>query len=159
MNLIISFIVSFIFFIQGSNIEKIRDQYPNANTSKANAESFYKLVNAESSNATINGYKSAATIVKAKFQVGERRKKIITDGIKSLESTIKSDPNNIELRVIRMSVQENLPKFIRYNTNITSDKAFVLKNYAAQNSALKAYIKKFAAHSKNFNDTEKASLK
>ncbi len=159
MKLIFTLITSFILFFQASSLENIRDKYSSAHLSKANAEAFSKLVNGAESGSTMNGYKAAAKIVQAKFAVGEGRKKIITEGVKSLESIIKSDNDNVELRVIRMSVQESLPKFIKYNTNLATDKAFILKNFSSQNSALKAYIKKFAAQSKSFTTADRASLK
>lgn len=159
MQLIFTFITSFILSFQGVNLDQIRDSYTGAHTSKASADAFYKMVSGASSGSTMNGYKAASKIIKAKFQTGEGRKKIITEGIKSLESTIKADPNNTELRVIRLSVQENLPKFIKYNTSISADKAFILKNYASQTSGLKSYIRKFAAQSKSFTATDRASLK
>jgi hypothetical protein len=84
---------------------------------------------------------------------------LVKDGATSLEEIVKNNPNNAELRVIRMSVQENVPKIVGYNKNLKEDKTFLINNYSKQNSDLKSYIKQFANQSKTFSGTEKASLK
>ena len=159
MKLLFALITSFVFFFQSSDIDTVRTKYITAHQSKLNADSFVRLTQNSGSSATMDGYKAAGKIIQGKFAAGEGRKKIITSGIKSLESTLKSNSDNVELRVIRMSVQENLPKFIKYNTQITSDKNHILKNYSNQNSSLKSYIRKFAAQSRNFTAADRALLK
>jgi hypothetical protein len=87
------------------------------------------------------------------------RKALVKTGATSLESIIKSNPNNIELRLIRLSVQENIPKIVGYRGSIKDDKAFLINNYSKQNTTLKSYVKKFAMQSKSFTDTERATIK
>lgn len=159
MKLIFALFASFFMFFQNTDLETIRTKYSAAHLNKQNAEAFSKLVKNGGSTSTIDAYKAAAKIVQAKFAVGEGRKKLITEGAKSLENIVKSDANNLEIRVIRMSLQESLPKFIKYNSNLATDKAFILKNFASQNTGLKAYIKKFAAQSKTFTAADRALLK
>jgi hypothetical protein len=89
----------------------------------------------------------------------KNRKALVKSGATNLESIIKSNPNNIELRVIRMSVQENIPKIVGYRGGLKDDKAFILNNYSKQNATLKNYIKRFAAQSKTMTDAERATLK
>lgn len=158
MKFLFAILTSLLFFVQ-SDLEAVRSKYITAHQTKQNADSFVKLTQNAGNSSTMAGYKAAAKIVQAKFAVGDGRKKIITSGIRSLESTVNNDSDNAELRVIRMSVQENLPKFIKYNTNLSSDKSFLLKNYSKQSTALKAYIKKFAAQSRTFTAADRASLK
>ncbi len=158
MKLIFAFITAFVFFLQGPDLDTVRLKFPTAHTTKQNADNFAKLV-ANGTGSTMAGYKAAAKIIQAKFAKGEGRKKIIASGVKSLENSIKADSDNAELRLIRLSIQESLPKFIRYNTHIAADKAFLLKNFTSQNFALKAHIKKFVAVSKSFTAQEKLKLK
>jgi hypothetical protein len=91
--------------------------------------------------------------------VKQNRKALVKSGATNLESIIKSNPNNAELRVIRMSVQENIPKIVGYRGSLKDDKAFLLNNYSKQNATLKNYIKRFAAQSKTMTDAERATLK
>lgn len=158
MKLIFSFITAFILFFQ-SGLESLRESYAKANASKANTESFVSLAEkASGSDAAIIGYKAAAKIMEAKF-AKSNRKSLVKSGATDLEALIKSNPNNAELRVIRMSVQENIPKIVGYRGSLKEDKTFLLNNYSKQNAALKNYIKKFLAQSKTISEAEKATLK
>ena len=50
-------------------------------------------------------------------------------GKKLLEDAIKKEPNNIEIRLMRLISQEKTPSFLGYNKNIESDRNFIIKNY------------------------------
>ncbi|MFC7347452.1 hypothetical protein ACFQO9_12055 [Chryseobacterium zhengzhouense] len=158
MKLIFSFLTAFILFFQ-SGLESLRESYAKANSSNANTEAFINTAEkASGSDAIVQGYKAAAKIMEAKI-TKNNRKALVKSGATSLEAIIKSNPNNAELRVIRMSVQENIPKIVGYNKNLKEDKTFILNNYSKQNSALKTYIRKFAMQSKTMTAAEKNSLK
>jgi len=158
MKLIFSFLTAFILFFQ-SGLESLRESYSKANSSNANTEEFINIAEKTSgSDAVIQGYKAAAKIMEAKI-TKNNRKALVKSGATSLEAIIKSNPNNAELRVIRMSVQENIPKIVGYRGSLKDDKAFLLNNYSKQNSALKTYIRKFAMQSKTMTEAEKATFK
>ncbi|SIP92829.1 hypothetical protein SAMN05880574_102140 [Chryseobacterium sp. RU37D] len=158
MKLIFSFLAAFILFFQ-SSLETLRESYTKANSSNANTEAFINAAEKTSgSDAVIQGYKAAAQIMEAKT-AKTNRKALVKSGATSLESIIKNNPNNAELRVIRMSVQENIPKIVAYRGSLKDDKAFLLNNYNKQNASLKNYIKRFAAQSKTMTDAERATLK
>ena len=158
MKLFLSLITAFIFFFQ-SDLESLRSSYAKANLSNANTEAFINLAEKQSgSDAVISAYKAAAKIMEARI-AKNNRKALVKTGATSLESIIKSNPNNIELRLIRLSVQENIPKIVGYRGSIKDDKAFLINNYSKQNTTLKSYVKKFAMQSKSFTDTERATIK
>lgn len=161
MKLLLSFAAGIMMFFQSGNLDALRNAYSTANNSNESAKKFINLAeNTSGSDAITTGYKAAADILQAKVTTEKnKRKSFVTKGAKSLESIIASNPNNIELRVIRMSVQENIPKIVGYSKNIKEDKAFLTQNFGKQNSTMKAYIKKFANQSKNFTPTERAQLK
>lgn len=158
MKLILSFVAAFIFFFQ-SDIEALRNSYAKANDSAANTENFIGIAEKQTgSDAVTLGYKAAAKIMEAKVSKGNR-KTLVKTGATSLEAIIKSNPNNAELRLIRLSVQENIPKIVGYRGSLKDDKAFLLNNYSKQNAALKNYIKRFALQSKTITEAERATLK
>ncbi|KMQ65906.1 hypothetical protein ACM39_15920 [Chryseobacterium sp. FH2] len=158
MKLILSFLAAFTIFFQ-SGLEALRDSYEKANASNANTESFINIAEKTSgSDAVTQGYKAAAQIMEAKISKANR-KALVKSGATSLESIIQSHPSNIELRLIRLSVQENIPKIVGYRGNLKDDKVFILNNYARQNATLKNYIKRFAAQSKTITAEERATLK
>lgn len=49
-------------------------------------------------------------------------------GKKNIEQAIKKEPDNVELRFIRLSVQKNTPSFLGYKSNINEDTEFIKKN-------------------------------
>ncbi|CAA7387621.1 hypothetical protein [Chryseobacterium fistulae] len=158
MNFIVSFLASFFLFFQ-TNLESIRNSYAKANSSTTSTQNFITIAEKETgSDPVILGYKAAAQIMQAKI-TKQNRKSLVKTGATHLESLIKSNPNNIELRVIRLSIQENLPKIVGYRGSLKEDKNFILNNYAQQNPSLKNYIKRFVMQSKTISDSEKATLK
>ncbi len=160
MKLMFVFLLSFFSFFQ-TDLEALRNSYSKANLSNENAKNFIELAGRKSSKEPIiSAYKAAAKILEARITSGISKKmSFLKTGATNLESIISSNPNNPEMRLIRMSVQENVPKIVGYSKNLKEDKTFLLNNYNKQSPELKSYIKNFANQSKNFSDTEKASLK
>lgn len=160
MKLMFVFLLSIFSFFQ-TDLEALRNSYSKANLSSENAKNFIEIAEKKtSSDVVTSAYKAASKILEAKVTPGIGKKKaLVKSGATSLESIINSNLNNAELRVIRMSVQENVPKIVGYNKNLKEDKAFLISNYGKQNSDLKHYIKDFANQSKTFSDKDKASLK
>lgn len=161
------YIVFIVFFISMASIaqdlNEIRSEYPKA---VQNAETTMKLdgelAKVNSSNkAVLLAYKGAVSTVKAKFATKKSEKKdFFKEGVSIIESAVKAESSNIEIRYIRMSVQENSPKFLGYHKNIEEDKEFILKNYASISSAeLKQIVKDFVKNSDNFSENEKHRLK
>jgi len=55
-------------------------------------------------------------------------------GKNNIELAISKDPENVEIRYIRFSVQKNAPSFLGYNNNLKEDKDFLVKNKKNINS-------------------------
>jgi len=158
MKLIVSLLTAFLVFFQ-SDLETLRNSYSKANLSNANLEAFVNTAEKQTgSDAVTKGYKAAAQIMEAKI-AKKNRKSLVKSGATNLESIIKANPNNVELRLIRLSVQENIPKIVGYRGSLKDDKTFILNNYGKQNIALKNYIKNFASQSKTISAEERATLK
>ena len=49
-------------------------------------------------------------------------------GKENIEKAVDSDRNNIEIRLIRLSVQKNCPAFLGYSKNIKEDEQFIDKH-------------------------------
>lgn len=62
--------------------------------------------------------------------------KTFKEGKNNIEKAIKLDPENVELRFIRLSIQKNAPSFLGYNSNINSDKEFIKSNQKTISSAI-----------------------
>ena len=139
------------------DLKEIRSQYPSAVKS---AEITAKLEEKLTDKVVLLAYKGAVSTLKAKFAKTKKEKKeYFKEGTSWIESAIRAEPSSIEIRYIRMSVQENSPKFLGYHKNLEEDKAFVLKNYSSISSTeLKNVIKDFVLKSENFSETEKAGF-
>ena len=129
------YVALMVFFISiastAQDLNKIRSQYPKAVQSAENAAKLdVELAKINSSGKfELLAYKGAISTVKAKFAKKKNEKKdFFKAGVSFIESAVKADPSNVEIRYIRMSVQENSPKFLGYHKNIEVDKGFILKN-------------------------------
>lgn len=153
---IIFFSVATLF--QGSTTG-IRASFEVANTSVENAEVFYnaslKLSNSDLSNA----YIGAALITKGKFEKGLKNKKqVIEKGASLLDKSVANKPKDVEIRLIRLIIQEHLPKIVKYKANMQEDKEVIVKNYATQSTDLKKWIANYAQKSAVFTAEDRKNL-
>lgn len=144
------------------DVQEARELYPMAIDDAEVADSLYKKLTAINleNNATLYGYKGAAYTLKAKHAKGIKEKKTyFKEGVAMIESAIALDPENVELRFVRLSVQENAPKIVNYREDLESDKSFILKKYPQiKDPTIKELIKKYSKDSKVFSEEEKATL-
>jgi len=106
---------------------EIRNSYHAATQSEANAKIFYNLVKdvTKSEKAEMIAYKGAAKALLARYEPLSKRKAKLKEGIAWVEDAVTKSPKNAEVRLIRLSIQENLPKFLKYNKNIEEDRKFI----------------------------------
>lgn len=105
-------------------------------------------------------YKGAATALKSRYATDVKtKKKLFIEGVTVVETALKNNPDNAEIRLIRLSIQENTPKILKYKARIGEDKKMLLDSFDQQAPSLKAYIKKYANQSKVFSEQEKQILK
>jgi hypothetical protein len=140
-------------------LDDLRVNYPKANTEASVTDRLYESLSeiTKANNKTIVAYKGAVLTLKAKHAKGFKNKKtFFKEGAELLEYAIASEPKNIEIRCLRLGVQENAPKIVGYKKSIQVDKQFIKENYATiQNENLKDFIKGYVMLSDAFTDTEK----
>ncbi|MFA6152822.1 MAG: hypothetical protein WC716_15975 [Chitinophagaceae bacterium] len=150
-----------ISFFSTQDLPELRKQFILAAQSKNSATDFYhKLADApKDGNKTLVAYKGASKALMGKFASKQADKKsYFVEGVQLIEFAVKSEPKNAEIRLIRLSIQENTPKVVKYKGNIAEDKEFLLQNYKAQNTALKEFIKNYILQSQTFSEAEKTKL-
>ncbi|GGF26048.1 hypothetical protein [Flavobacterium limi] len=149
-------------FSGNPDLAAIRKMYADVTKSENNAKEFVAKLSGVSNNddKILVAYKAASILLESKFEkkLGEKIERF-KEGAKLLEATIKSDPSNIEMRMIRLSVQEDVPAITGYKKNIKEDKKFIMTYYASQGTALKDYLKNFVLQSKSFSEKEKQFVK
>lgn len=110
-------------------------------------------------NKTLVAYKGASIAVLSKFKKEISDKSTyFKEGATLVEYAVASESNNIEIRLIRLSIQEKAPKIVNYNRNKKEDKNFLLDHYNEQSGSLKAYVKNFILQSKSFSTAEKHTI-
>lgn len=156
--------LSIFLFLSFSNIPEISDirkLYSSMVISEGNAKEFAsKLADiTKENNKTLFAYKGASIVIMSKYkkEISERSKKF-KEGAKMVEFAVTSEPDNIEIRLIRLSIQEKAPKILKYNGNMKEDKIFLLDHYKESSSTLKPYIKNFILQSKSFSVAEKQTI-
>lgn len=161
MKLLVSLLL-WINFANTPDLASIRKIYPDVAKSEANAKEFTEKLSGVSNNdeKILVAYKAASILVDSKFEsiMGSKISRF-KEGAKLLEATIKSDPSNIEMRMIRLSIQEDVPAITGYKKNIKEDKKFITTYYPSQSGALKEYLKDFVLQSKSFSEKEKQFVK
>lgn len=96
-----------------------------------------------------NAYKGALISKKANFEKSAAKKiKTFKIGVELLETEIKKNPKQIEFRFLRLCIQENCPKILKYNKNITEDAKLIASNFKTQSKQLKTIISNYAKSSK-----------
>lgn len=158
-----TFLYFFLFLLSNPSITEIRKLYSSANSTESNAKEFAaKLaeVDKDDKNKVLVAYKGASIIILSKLEkkVADKSRKF-KEGATLIESGVTIEPNAIEIRMIRLSIQENVPKVVKYRGNIKEDKKFLLDNYKDQTGALKGYIGDFITESKSFTAAEKQLVK
>jgi hypothetical protein len=57
-------------------------------------------------------------------------------GKKRINEAVMTDPDNVEIRLVRLSVQIKSPSFLGYKSNIDEDKKFIRANHKNIKSAV-----------------------
>ena len=118
----------FLFGVQlFAQSAELRKSYREATQSEEKAKAFYQYVKdvSQTDEAVMMAYKGAGKTLLARYEPLLKRKDKIKDGISWVENAVKKSPNDVEIRLIRLSIQENLPKFFKYNDDIETDKKFI----------------------------------
>ncbi len=161
MKLLLSLLL-WINFAGNPDLASIRKMYSSVTKSESNAKEFSEKLSTVSNDDSkiLVAYKAASILLDSKFEKKLRDKMDrFKEGATLLETTIKSEPNNIEIRMIRLSIQENVPGITGYKKNIKEDKNYITAHYAEQNAVLKDYLKDFVLQSKSFSEKEKQFVK
>lgn len=152
-------LLGFLIVGPSTDLSTIRTKYPEASKDEKEAKKLYnELISVSKGDIPVLiAYKGAVTTMMANYARGVKEKKsFFKEGKELLEYALETEPNNVEIRCIRLSVQENAPKITGYRKNIEEDKKFILERYAAMSDQkAKEFIKGYALQSSAFSNTEK----
>lgn len=152
-----------LFFISISpftpDLDQIRKDFKLATNDRESALALRDKLEtvSEEDNTVLVAYKGAVSALTAKYtKDNTERKELFKNGVLLLEFAVSQKPENIEIRCLRLSIQENSPKFLKYRSNIEEDKTFILNHYEKTKSkTVKEFVKSYILHSTAFNTEEK----
>lgn len=128
---------------KSQDMDYIRENYPKTPMDKALCQSMIKSLEDKTSNLEL-AYLGALEMILAKHIKNPfSRLSTFKSGKKKLEEAIEQDSTHPEIRYLRLSIQTYAPKFLGYNKDIQTDKAFLEKHFdEVSNEFLKEQIKK-----------------
>jgi len=96
-------------------------------------------------------YEGALMMKKSGLLKGSAKQKlaVFKSGKTKLEESISKYPDNAEFRFLRLIIQENAPKVVKYNRNIDEDVEMIKKQYNHFPSYLQQIITDFSKNSKD----------
>ncbi|WP_459209522.1 hypothetical protein [Aquimarina rhabdastrellae] len=143
MKLLIILFCSICSFQQVDKTQ-IRELYKVAHLNAEKTEELYAITKdavIKENEALLKVYYGAALTLKAKFAKTRKDKiKFFKEGAKLIEEVVAKHPNDIEIRFVRLSVQENAPRITRYKKNIKEDKLYIEQNLQNSSEQIKVYI-------------------
>ena len=145
MKLLFIFIFCIIQSTENKNIALLRNLYFQAAKNEASAIQLIAVTKNEESNSVIKAYNGVGKILMAKYYANPYSKlKTFNEGKEILESAIKTDALNPELRFLRLSIQKNIPSFLGYHKNIAQDKSYLIQQLASiKDEQLKSIISNY----------------
>lgn len=158
-----AWLIPFLFpvMVLGQDLVAERELYPVAHKDEQASTELLKLTaEADTSVATQKAYRGAALMVAAQFANGIGGKlKLFNEGKDLMAKAAEAAPESVEVRFLRMTVQENAPAFLLYKGDLQQDKDFILGHFpAVKDAGLKKMIRTHARTSSVYSDEEKARL-
>lgn len=150
------------FLLLNSPIQEVRDAFKIAHENAENATAFNKLMqkDLEIDQNTQKAYLGASEVILSDFKKGISKKiKSFKSGRNLIEDAIKTDQDNIELRLIRLIIQNQVPKILNYHSEIDSDKSFIIEHFSKAPPEVKSYVKDVSKTLEIFSKEELEQLK
>jgi len=129
---IFSLLIAFSFLVplSATPLEELRKEYMKALSDADQAPEVYELfLKVENPSAKVLAYRGAleAILTRTTYNVF-KKVNYLKKSKKSFEEAVKKDPNNLEIRFMRLAVEHEIPDFLGMSENIESDREFVIKN-------------------------------
>jgi hypothetical protein len=167
------FILAVLFFMVGyagyaqadvPSPKVIRKQLLLALEKRSLTDSLYNIFTAAPNKSPLNTcYLGVVQALKAKHAWNPYYKvKYLNDAEKTLQTAVNREPDNMEIRFMRFSIEHNVPGFLGFTKHLTADKEAMIqqldkKHYATADHEVVVTIIKFLIESKRCtpHETEK----
>lgn len=148
MRLVLLLLVVLSSYFSYSQIDRkeIFSAISGTNTTKIEAE--IDKLNKLSKSDEVDAFKGALLMKWSSFQKTPKDKLAkFNEGKKLLESAIQKHSANTEYRFLRLLIQENAPKQLKYNSDIQEDAAKILSSYSELKQVTKDAVLSYAKKS------------
>ena len=79
---------------------------------------------------------------------------VFKSGRAKLEAAIQKDPGNCEYRFLRLIIQENVPKVVKYKSNIKEDSTLIRASYKTLSPIVQQAVKDYSKKSKTLTPSD-----
>ncbi|MFD2744264.1 MULTISPECIES: hypothetical protein [Sphingobacterium] len=132
MRIFILFILSiqaYLCYAQKVDLNGVRENFNQGVKNRDLCEKYHTHLQEAAKTPVEKGYKAAFHMFMAKHTANPIKKmSYFKDAKKMLEDVIKANPNEVELRFIRLCIQYYSPKYLGYHSEVENDKKFVMNN-------------------------------
>jgi len=121
---------------------------------------YHKIVKLPGKNALLVGYMGTLQALKAKHSWNPYNKiKYVSLAIKTMKQAISLDPENMEIRFMRFSIEHFTPAFLGFSKDLEADRKEIVKHYqnhsfATADEALVKNVARFMVDSKRCTPDE-----
>jgi hypothetical protein len=130
---------------KGFDKTRYYDVIANGNTEQINEE---LAVIRNSSDEHIEAYEGALLMKKAGLARGPEKIRLFKSGHSKLETSIKKDNDNAELRFLRIIIQEHAPKIVNYRGDLQKDAQLVQSSFKSLSPVVQRAIAEYSKQSK-----------
>lgn len=108
------------------SLEELRVNYEKAVTDKNTCAAMIRSLGTEPQSPVYRAYLGGYQAIWANH-IGNPLKRLATfnDGRANIDQAAKDDPRNLDIRFIRLSVQQNAPRILGYARHIEEDRKFL----------------------------------
>ncbi|MFD2556381.1 hypothetical protein [Sphingobacterium tabacisoli] len=155
-------IFNLVLLAQGQhlNLDEVRKDFNKGVKNQELCERHLETLEKHAKSPLEKGYEAAFHMFMAKH-TGNPLKKMsyFNGGKKMLEKQIKMEPNNVELRFIRLCIQYYIPTYLGYRDNIEQDKDFLVGNlYKLNDRETKGLLFSYLKGAKMYTEQELIQL-
>ncbi|MFZ4261349.1 hypothetical protein ACFRAE_04860 [Sphingobacterium sp. HJSM2_6] len=145
---------------QKLDLDAVREDFNKGVKDEKLCKKYLEILESEADNSVEKGYAAAFHMFMAKHTSNPFKKMgYFKDGKNRLEKELKLNPNNIELRFIRLSIQYHIPKYLGYCGEIEDDKEFMVNNlHKLADQDIKELIYKYLKGANMYSSQELALL-
>lgn len=144
-----------------TTIKDLRVHYALVGTNEGHVTEILNL-SKNSNDPTVLAYAAGAEMASAQYKVSPFSKlSAFNSGKAKLANVVKANPDNVEVRFIRYTIQLKCPAMLGYNKEIKTDRAFILKELPIlryKEPELYKYILSFMLLHDNLSEAEKKSV-